>query len=181
MAVAQTVLIRPWLFWLPAAVPQLRIGATIFDETFPVQRMSSFAAGMLRNWKARLARDAACRARLSQFYSECLSMAPPHAPVPYVRFPVLLPTRLQKEAIAGSPDCRKLGLSPMYPSDVSEIPRLRSCIAGRSFPRAASVASRLVTAPTHFLLAPADAVRIRERLDQAFRQALPSATACATG
>ena len=181
MAVAQTVLIRPWLFWLPASIPQLRIGATVFDETFPVNRMSSVATGMLRNWKARLAGDAACRTRLSQFYAESLSMPPSHAPVPYLRYPVLLPSRQQKEAFAASPDCRKLGLSPMYPSDVSEIPQLRRCVEGRSFPRAASVASRLMTAPTHFLIARTDAVRIREMLEQAVRQALPSESACTTG
>ncbi len=53
-ALAMMIFTNPRLFWLPRAMPFLRLGETLFDPSFPILRMSGFQAGLGRNWRTRL-------------------------------------------------------------------------------------------------------------------------------
>ena len=53
-AMALSVLIHPSLYWMPKSLPFLKLGATLFDPSFPVRRFSSFQAGMAAGWKTKI-------------------------------------------------------------------------------------------------------------------------------
>src|SRR5216684_1912416 len=53
-AAALIVLLNPRVFWVPRSLPFLKLGETPFETHFPILRMSSFQAGLARNWRGRL-------------------------------------------------------------------------------------------------------------------------------
>jgi perosamine synthetase len=53
-AVAIATLTHPLLFWIPRALPFLRLGETLFERDFPIRRLSPFQAGLARDWARRL-------------------------------------------------------------------------------------------------------------------------------
>ena len=48
----QKIFTHPLLFWLPAGIPQLGIGETLFFEDFPMKKLSGMAAGLLWGWRS---------------------------------------------------------------------------------------------------------------------------------
>ena len=52
--VLMTLFIRPQLYWLPAAIPQLRLGETIYPRTIRMERLSPMQAGLFDGWHDRL-------------------------------------------------------------------------------------------------------------------------------
>jgi len=157
----QKVFIHPLLFWLPAGIPQLGIGETLFFEDFPMKRLSGMAAGLLWNWRERLDRVNEGRRETARFFAEQLHVRTcrKHS-VPYLRFPFLTASRNQKEMLMSLPQSRSLGLSPMYPTGVNAIQQLKGILQGKTYPVARDVAERLVTIPTHYLLSNEDKVSI---------------------
>jgi dTDP-4-amino-4,6-dideoxygalactose transaminase len=140
--------IRPRLYWIPAALPFLRLGETRFPDDVPIRRLGGVRAALLRGWRERLARSNAARAERAAFYGERL------APVtrgrhPYLRLPLLAPSAQAKQTMHAVSRTRGLGLSAAYPTPVSDIPRIRSAFSGQRFPSAEQVAARLLTLPTH--------------------------------
>ena len=92
--------------------------------------------------------------------------------VPYLRFPFLLPTTHDKDALMSNPLARSLGISPMYPSSIEEIPELQDIISRGSCPSSSSIADRLITLPTHRYVSDEDKHRICDLLlDRLDRQA----------
>lgn len=139
--------IRPTLYGLPAALPWLRLGETVFDTDFPIQKLSGRGAGLLWNWKARLESSNAARARAGADYKKGLDQAPDVQPVAYLRFPWLCPNKAERDRFYTQ--AKPLGVSRMYPSALHEIPQIQGQFGGRDYPVACDVASRLVTLPTH--------------------------------
>lgn len=159
-----TVLIRPWLFWLPSALPFLRLGETIFHKDFPIKRLSGLQAGFLRGWEEVLEKANRVRkensTRLIKGLGECLDMPLLRYPVPFLRFPVLAESKGMRDEILKAGREKGLGVSAMYPAPVNEIPELRDEMKGTSFPDAKAVSERLLALPTHHLLRQKDIERI---------------------
>jgi dTDP-4-amino-4,6-dideoxygalactose transaminase len=152
-----TLLIRPRLYWLPAALPFLRLGQTIFPETVPIARLSGTKAGLLRDWRTRLARANRSRSETVSFFARQLRLRPVAGPAhPYLRLPVLAASPDDRARLCALSERRGLGLSGAYPTPINEIAQIRSAFDGQTFPSAASVAKRLVTIPTHQLLSDRD-------------------------
>jgi hypothetical protein len=53
-AVALSALIQPRVYWLPKALPFLRLGETRFDTSFPIKKLSPFQAGMAKEWQTQI-------------------------------------------------------------------------------------------------------------------------------
>src|SRR6266568_2147591 len=51
------VFIHPRLFWIPAALPFLRLGETLYPRHIRLGRLSGMKAGLLRDWRSLLARS----------------------------------------------------------------------------------------------------------------------------
>ena len=115
-----------------------------------MKRLSGFKAGLLHRWRDRLRVSDRFRAKAAAHFGGQLAIPlPPGPPRPYLRLPIFAPTPDAKQRLCASSQGRRLGLSAAYPTPVSEIPQIRSITRGEHFPIAQTVASTMVTLPTH--------------------------------
>jgi dTDP-4-amino-4,6-dideoxygalactose transaminase len=150
LLVAMRILSHPRLYWLPAGIPGLGLGKTRFYRDFALERLSGFKAGVLWRWQERL--DAANRGRLESANELRRAAGCEEAGVPYLRLPVVVSSRAVRERLCELSRRRGLGVGPMYPTSIGEIPELRGQLGGRTFEAARGLADRLLTLPTHFLV-----------------------------
>lgn len=144
------IFIRPRLYWIPAALPFLRLGETVFPRRISVRRLSGIKAGALRNWAARLSRSNAVRSETAAYLRERISFpAGDLSAHPYLRLPFMAASPQEKQRLYAVSTSRGLGLSLAYPAPVDEIPEIRGTVNGRQFPTARRVAAHLMTLPTH--------------------------------
>jgi len=164
---ATQLLITPSYYWLPAGLPFLKLGETKFDTDFLVTRMDSVRAGLLRGWKERLVHATASRVIHAEQEMRLLASSPAQPIKPsgrshsvYLRLPLLMRSKEEKEALCRASVEQGLGVSSMYPSSVQYIAELRTALESQPVPQATMIAERLVTLPTHELLSGADLARI---------------------
>ena len=144
------VFIRPRLYWIPAALPFLRLGETVFPTEVPVKRLSGIKAGILRNWQSRLARSNQIRSETVDYFRQRIPFrGGPGKSHPYLRLPILAASPSEKARLYSFSKAHGLGLSAAYPTPVNEIPEIRSALNGQQFPSARKVAANLLTLPTH--------------------------------
>ena len=147
--------IHPSLYWIPAGLPFLGLGETVFDPGFPVRRLSRVQAGLLHGWRPRLEAANDTRRKNAAALLAALGKEANGEPgIPYLRLPLLAGSAAGRDALVRTG--ASLGVSRMYPSPVGDIAELRSRFAGAAFPGARAVAERLLTLPTHQLLAGRD-------------------------
>lgn len=164
--VLTAIFIRPGLFWFPQGLRFLRLGETIFYKDFPIKRLSGLKAGLLRRWRARLERSNRTRAEGAAFFAERLGLAlPAGEPLPLLRLPLLLESREARARLLALSREKGMGLSGMYPAPIHGIEEIRSVFRGERFPSAEAICERLVTLPTHPLLARRDKEAICALLD----------------
>jgi len=161
------VLLNPSLYWLPAGLPFLKLGETKFYTDFPITRLDPIRAGLLRRWKRRLADSTRHRVAHSEHMQTSLALANVQTIKPsrrgqsvYLRLPVLMRSKQQKEAVCRMSAEQGLGISSMYPSSLQDIAELRDTLSSQRVPKASMIAERLVTLPTHELVSDSDLVRI---------------------
>jgi dTDP-4-amino-4,6-dideoxygalactose transaminase len=155
--------IRPGLYWFPAALPFLRLGQTVYPRQIRLRRLSGMQAGVLRGFRAHLARANQLRSETAAYFSEKLSLRPARGSShPYLRLPVFLASRRERDRIHAMSRERGLGLSVAYPTPINEIPEMHADVHGQSFPTAQNVAERLLTIPTHHWLSEKDKRAIAE-------------------
>jgi perosamine synthetase len=161
--VLMAIFIRPWLYWIPAALPFLELGRTIYPKEIRLSRLSGMNAGVLRNWQSSLVRSNRVRAEAAAHFSRRLSLQGAQGPPrPYVRLPLVVSTPNERERIYALSQRRGLGLSTAYPSAVNEIPEIQSSFDGQSFPSARRLSKNLLTLPTHQWLSQKDMRAITE-------------------
>jgi dTDP-4-amino-4,6-dideoxygalactose transaminase len=151
-AAAMTLFIHPLLYSLPAALPFLHLGRTVFDSRFPVMRFSSMQAGLCITWRRRLETMMSIRKRQAAMLCRTLDaarVAGDASSASYLRLPFMTENREQRQKVCRTAKKRGLGITPMYPSAINEIPEIAHHFAGSTFPAARLVADRLVTLPLH--------------------------------
>ena len=167
---AQWLLARPAIYGLPASLPFLGLGGTVYRRPRAPAGMSAFSSGVVRTSLHREDREAELRrrnaARLQQAIGARGGLAlitpdDPGARCGYLRLPVvveddaLLP-RMRSEAAA------RLGIMPSYPVSLADLPGFAERVVNRGddFSGARRLAQRLVTFPVHGLMTAADLERI---------------------
>src|SRR5262245_37252618 len=171
MAVAMAIFIRPALYWLPAALPFLRLGETIFPSHVAIRRMSGMQAGLLRRWRRRLRIANRIRTRTAMAFGRRLRIAwPAHA---YLRLPIFASSPEEKRTLLARAQRLGLGLSGGYPVAVDQIPQLAASVNGVSCPQARHVAEHLLTIPVHHWLRSRDRRAICECLHGIARRTCP--------
>jgi dTDP-4-amino-4,6-dideoxygalactose transaminase len=150
---------HPRLFWLPAGLPFLGLGQSLYSTRFEVSTMSAVGVGALQRWKGRL--EVANRHRAMTVKAIGPGIGSRAQSGPLLRLPVLLPTTEHRTSLLSAGGRRGLGISPMYPTAVHQIPALRARFAGQRFPGAEALATRLVTLPTHQFVRLVDCERLR--------------------
>jgi dTDP-4-amino-4,6-dideoxygalactose transaminase len=167
---------RPELYMLPASLPWLKIGASIFDPDYGVSNFTPFQASLAARAFKDIGGINARRAAKADLYSRELQKIPLAAPVLpqpgsrpiYLRYPVLPAPELRLPAADGlslhqalpEKKSRRLGLSPGFPLALCDIPDLAPHLDldGQNYPGARFLARNLVTLPTH------DQVRLPDSL-----------------
>jgi perosamine synthetase len=161
--VLMALFIRPRLYWLPAALPWLRLGQTIFPKDVALKRLSGMNAGVLREWRTRLSEATRIRSEATAYFSQRLSLGPAKGPAhPYLRLPILAATPAERDRIYSLSQRRGLGLSVAYPTPINEIPEISGAFNGQRFPSARRVAEHLLTIPIHHWLSDDDKRAIAE-------------------
>jgi len=157
-------LLHPNVYWLPAGLPFLGLGETIFYPDFPVYRMDGIRMALLLSWRARLRGSNRGRAEVARRIIQRLRLSSRTATVsesaPWLRLPVLMPTSEDKRALCQVAREEGLGVSGLYPAPISEIQELRTHFAQDHYPGAITLAERLVTLPTHCYVSDRDIERI---------------------
>jgi perosamine synthetase len=161
--VLMAMLIRPRLYWLPAALPFLRLGQTIFPKEVRLKRLSGMKAGVLREWQSRLRESGRIRSEATAYFSQRLSIELANGPShPCLRLPVFAATPAERDRIYSLSQKQGLGLSVAYPTPVNEIPEISAAFSGTRFPSARRVSEHLLTIPTHQWLSENDKRAIAE-------------------
>jgi dTDP-4-amino-4,6-dideoxygalactose transaminase len=151
------VFICPWLYWIPAALPFLGLGRTIYPVRIDVRRLGGFQAGLLRRWRRRLARSNDDRTEAVSYFTRTLSLPQDgRAAGPYLRLPIVAPDPQTRRRICLLAQQRGLGIAVAYPAPISDIPAIAPACDGQRFPSAAQLSQRLLTLPTHHWLSERD-------------------------
>ena len=173
--VFMAIFIRPRLYWLPAALPFLRLGQTIFPRQVFVKRLSGMQAGLLHGWQSRLRQSNQRRSETAASVSRELSLhLPPGPSHPYLRLPILAATPQRRDRIHSLAQRRGLGVSVAYPTPVNEIPEISQMFDGQRYPHARRVSERILTIPTHQWISEKDTKAILECVEPSTAVARPA-------
>src|SRR4030095_9564192 len=95
-----SLFVRPYLYWLPAAMPFLKLGQTFFYKDFPIRKLSARRAALLQNWRNRLAKSNHVRAQNSLELSNDIGNGDStERYIPYLRLPILVQDRKTRDLI----------------------------------------------------------------------------------
>ncbi|SFJ24842.1 dTDP-4-amino-4,6-dideoxygalactose transaminase [Desulfomicrobium apsheronum] len=156
LALALMVMLHPRAYWLPASLPFLGIGRSVFDPDFSLEGLDAFRIGMARSVFDRL--DALNEGRRSTAASlrETLREAPGVRVIQaadgtypvYLRLPVLPVSGAWPGDFASR--AKALGVIRSYPLALHHIPKLaRYITSAGEYPTAEMLAENLLTLPTH--------------------------------
>jgi perosamine synthetase len=158
VAAAQWLLGRPALYSIPAAMPWLRLGDTVYRAPAPPRAMPAAAAALalatrlpaMREAAARRDRAAALRTQLAEAPGGAAATirTPAGGEPGWLRLPVRLPAPAASDLVR---ELRHLGVSAAYPATLAELRAVRERQVG-PVPRltgAAALVRELVTLPTH--------------------------------
>lgn len=157
MAAAQWALGRPSLYGLPARMPALGLGRTVYHTPHAPTAMSDVTAALVLQTQAHAAREAAVRRTNGERWQ--LELAPirgldsvrtPAGALPgHLRFP--LRVRRGMASFGDADAARRLGIAPTYPSPLAELTAVRDRRVDplAPLPGAVTLARELITLPTH--------------------------------
>ena len=151
LLLAQASMARPAIYRIPASLPFLRLGETVYHEPWPARPISGVAAAAaLVAWRGRT-RDAGQRAGVAESVGRLL---PRHLPTRvdsgtpgWLRYPIVLDGHATDPAGAGNG--AEVGLMPGYPVPLRSLPSLPTPLSPVATPAADRLARALWTLPTH--------------------------------
>ena len=152
-AKVQWILGRPSLYGIPAAIPALHLGETIYHPAHEPRAITAVSASLVRAALQRADADLAVRRRNAEELEHALARtsglnairAIPGSKPGYLRFPVRI-----ADARAARPE---LGIVRGYPHTLAELDELKGSLSGNENIRGARELQRtLVTLPTHAML-----------------------------
>ena len=161
-ALALLFLLRPKFFWLPSAIPFLRLGETRFDPNFQMYKLSIFQAGLIRDVRNKLSKFRSQRQVNIKFWYENLQNhlvkkgSGKQLLPDLLRFPLHIGNSGIVELILGQSARLGLGLARTYPDTIHSILEIEAQFDGQDFPRARRAAQELLTLPVHGFITPRD-------------------------
>ena len=167
-AISLAIFIDPLFFWIPMAIPFLRLGETLYDPDFRMRKISSFQAGLARDWRDRIKSFRNTRAEHSRFWARVTEqdmfsnfVKQDRALPDLIRFPVRVEDESLRKRILDDSDKRGLGIVPGYPDSIDGIQELKRSFEGEDFPAARRLARQLITLPVHPIVSRKDREKIR--------------------
>jgi perosamine synthetase len=171
---AQWALGRPATYGVPASLPWLALGETIYHDPSTPAAMSEFAAALALRTKGEADAEIPTRRENALAWTRDLpgdvgsSVRHPASGSPgYLRFPIRLPTGMHGFHSAGA--ARNVGIMPSYPSALPALPAVRSRLTGvrTSWRGAEELVATLVTLPTHSRVTQPDRQRVASLIEAA--------------
>lgn len=166
----QWLLGRPGVYRVPASIPGLGLGETVYRTPSPSAGLSAAAAAVIEhNWRTRhveLDRRRQCALRLGRAL-ESVSALRPIRPIEgaspgWLRFPVLaVDPNGARRSLEG---LRSAGVMPGYPRLLSDLPEFPVPVRPLACPLAARLPAALWTLPTHRFVRDTDLEDLRRRL-----------------
>ncbi len=164
---AFAVFLRPWMYGLPARVPQLGLGQTVFSTDFSIARPSPVLIRLAASLIPRLdALNDARRLRARQWAAALdglpgvrpVRVHPASRPV-FLRYPVLIESEQARRDVLDS--LRDFGATASYPRALVDVPELQGHIANQAVetPGGRQVSRSIVTLPTHGYVTAQDIVQ----------------------
>jgi dTDP-4-amino-4,6-dideoxygalactose transaminase len=145
---------RPALYWIPSAIPGLRLGEMVFHPAHEPRALSAAAAAVVSSALSQADRETAIRRRNAEMLMAAVESADGLGPIHpvsggtpgYLRFPV---RDLRQRA-----EVRRLGILRGYPRTLTEQEELRPCLMhNETAPAGAAELKRsLFTLPVHSLI-----------------------------
>jgi dTDP-4-amino-4,6-dideoxygalactose transaminase len=166
----QHLVARPEMYAVPAALPFLRLGETVYRAPHPPRGLARASGGVLPRTQALADSEIAVRRRNAERLmvalrgdarSELQVVSPQPGAMPnYLRLPVLTPPGTR--SIFCDRHAARLGIAPSYPRPLSKLPVFapRCGNAGETFSGALELALRLCTLPTHSWLSNQDLAEV---------------------
>lgn len=155
-----TIFIKPSLYWLPAGLPFLKLGETIFYRDFPIKRLSDMQAGLLRDWQNRLYELNEARRNVAVFFINALGLKDRTTNITYLRLPIVTLNNELRDKLFYFSQANGLGVVTMYPTPIHEIEELKAQFRLASYPSSKEVSKRLLTIPTHQFIKKSDREKI---------------------
>ena len=168
--VMYSVLINPRVYWLPASIPFLGLGKTIYDPGFDIGGL-----GVVRRHAGRILLDKldSINMRRRENARKLAIIAnegdrfripgycEPNIPA-YRRLPVLCATKAIRDNAIRELQRNGISASSMYPSTVRQISGIEEHLASDEvdYPGAQTVVDRMLVLPTHPMLADSDIQKI---------------------
>ncbi|MCI5207270.1 MAG: DegT/DnrJ/EryC1/StrS aminotransferase family protein [Candidatus Electrothrix sp. ATG2] len=139
-----TVLQHPVVFWLPKSLPFLKLGETLYEEDFSIQKMSSFQRNLVRNWQKRIKKHQTVRRKNIHFWQEnvpqimMLSWAEQRK-TSLIRLPFFAQSAEERDRICLKSEATGCGVMPTYPTPINEISHISDEFSGQYFPMSALI------------------------------------------
>lgn len=176
-------MLNPWLYGIPANLPFLKLGATRYEDDYPLQRYFDGLAPLALAQFRRMAEINASRRACAAIYEAQLPRMPLLATISPVANsePVWLRFPLRIRDAAARTDFlsknRKNGCSASYPLSIADVPEIRDRIVVQNGTShgGRTIAGQIVTLPTHGYVNDNDIARICDGLTL-----LSASPACAT-
>jgi len=166
-AICLALFLHPSLYWFPSGLPFLKLGETVFDPHFPVKRLSGMQAGLLLDWQHRLEESNRVRTANGCHLRQQLGWELGNgSSIPFLRLPVMVRDSATRNSLRVLSQQHGLGIGPLYPAAVADIPEIAALFDHEAFPAARAIAAGLLTVPTHQLLTEQDRERIVALLKQ---------------
>jgi dTDP-4-amino-4,6-dideoxygalactose transaminase len=167
---AQLLVEHPNLYALPAALPFLRLGQTIYRQPRPMRAPTAVCCPVVAATWALAEREVEVRRRNAERLLVELrrqrgfeTIRTPRLARPgYLRLPVRASPAVRRSAVASA--ARRLGIMPGYPQALCDLARFAPRCLNRdaAFPGSRLLAAALCTLPTHGRLGVGDLARLEQ-------------------
>ncbi len=172
-ALAYAAMLRPLLYGIPARIPQLGLGRTVFTTEFELAPAAPVVASLALTMMRRLdeftnARVANARALLDGLDGLRVTTIHPGADARavYLRLPVLWASRAVRDAAVLALNRAGIGATSSYPASLADVAELKPHLVDPVPPARGGreVAARIMTLPTHPYVGPRARARAIEVL-----------------
>lgn len=173
---AYALLLRPSLYWIPAGIPALGLGKTVYTTEIPMHRMSVMATGLARRQFEKIDAITAGRVQAARRIMQSIagiSLLTPVMPIAgsrpvHLRLPCLAEDSRQRDDIIAALNRAGLGATASFPRPLCDLDEISDHITIEGDVRTGSrtVAGRIVTLPTLAYLRDADIHRLSQSLHE---------------
>jgi perosamine synthetase len=163
-------MLRPSRYWIVDRVPFLGLGVSRFEPDFPMAKLSAYQRRLatsllpLVDSYNRIRREHADQLRAGIEGVEGIEIPRPveGAGAIYLRFPILTRDGIHRSQLLGRLRGAGIGASTSYPASIEDIAGVTQYLAANQepCPGARSIATRILTLPTHPGVTPRDIERM---------------------